>query len=227
MSVITAIVPAGAQGARFTLVVDGADTAVISIDTIERLGLSVGASYDEVRIAVEHDAAKLHTYDRALNLLAASPRSARELRRRLVLKGEPPELADLAIQRLLDLGLLNDAEYARQVAHNKATSQGHSRRRLQQELFRRGVSRNVADDAISEVMADESIDSEAIIEKIARRKARSLAKLEPAARRRRLYDFLARRGYDHDDIQRAIKTVLAEPLEEDGVSEDPAEDHED
>lgn len=226
MAVITGIVPAGAQGSRFSLVVDGSEVAVISIDTIERLGLSIGANYDEVRVAVEHDAAKLHTYDRALNLLAASPRSARELRRRLVLKGEPPELADLAIQRLLDLGLLNDAEYARQVAHNKASSQGHSRRRLQQELFRRGVSREVADEAISEVMEDQSIDSEAIIEKIARRKARSLAKLEPAARRRRLYDFLARRGYDHDDIQRAIKTVLAEQFD-DNVEEDPHEDRDD
>lgn len=227
MAVVTAIVPAGAQGARFTLVVDGSDAAVVSIETIERLRISVGASYDEVRVAVEHDAAKLHTYDRALNLLAASPRSARELRRRLVLKGEPPELADLAIVRLLELGLLNDAEYARQIAHSKASSQGHSRRRLQQELFRRGVARDVADEAISNVMEDDSIDSEAIIEKIARRKARSLAKLEPAARRRRLYDFLARRGYDHDDIQRAIATVLAEPLDDNGVSEDPHEDRDD
>jgi regulatory protein len=225
--VITAIVPAGAQGTRFSLVVDGSEAAVVSIETIERLGLSVGGSWEDVRVAVEHDAAKLHTYDRALNLLAASPRSAKELRRRLVLKGEPPELADLAIQRLLDLGLLNDADYARQIARSKATSQGHSRRRLQQELFKRGVQRDVADAAISDVMEDETIDSEAIIEKIARRKARSLAKLEPAARRRRLYDFLARRGYDHDDIQRAIATVMAEPLDDGGVSEDPHEDRDD
>lgn len=210
MATITAIVPTSAQAMRFSIAVDGTPAATVAIETIDRLSLSVGIGYDDVRLAVEHDARKLETYDRALNLLAASPRSARDLKRRLVLKGEPPEYADLAIEKLIGLGLLNDADYARQLTRSKMSGPGHSRRRMQQELFKRGVNRDVADEAIADVMSDESIDTGAIIERIARRKAQSLAKTDPASRKRRLYDFLARRGYDHDDIQKAIATVLGE-----------------
>jgi regulatory protein len=210
VAVITAIVPTSAQATRFSIAVDGQPAATVAIETIDRLSLSVGIGYDDVRLAVEHDARKLETYDRALNLLAASPRSARDLKRRLVLKGEPPEYADLAIEKLINLGLLNDADYARQLTRSKMSGPGHSRRRMQQELFKRGVNRDVADEAIADVMSDESIDTGAIIERIARRKAQSLAKSDPASRKRRLYDFLARRGYDHDDIQKAIATVLAD-----------------
>ena len=224
MALITAITPTSAQATRFSIAVDGETIAVVPIETIERLSLAVGSSYDEVRIAVERDAARMRTYDRAVSLLAASPRSARDLKRRLVLKGETPELADLAIQKLIELGLLNDAEYARQLTRTKMTGPGHSRRRMQQELFRRGVSREVADEAITDVMADESIDTSAIIERVARRKARSLARLDPEARKRRLYDFLARRGYDHDDIRRAIEVVLSEPLGEADPPDDPVEE---
>ena len=220
MATISAIVPTSAQATRFNIEVDGEPAAVVGLETIDRLSLRVGLRYDEVRIAVEHDAAKLHTYDRALGLLAASARSARDLRRRLVLKGEPAAMADLAIQKLIDNGLLNDADYARQLTRSKMTGPGHSRRRMQQELFKRGVSRDVADDAIADVMSDESIDTGAIIERVARRKARSLARLDPEARKRRLYDFLARRGYDHDDIRRAIEVVLAEGLDEFGADPD-------
>lgn len=221
MATITAITPTTPQATRFSISVDGEAVAVVSIDTVERLSLAVGAQYDDLRLAVEHDAAKLRTYDRAVSLLAASPRSARDLKRRLVLKGESPELAELAIQKLTELGLLNDAEYARALTRNKMSGSGHSKRRMQQELFRRGVSREVADDAITDVMSDDGIDTSAIIERIARRKANSLAKLDPAARKRRLYDFLARRGYDHDDIRRAIDIVLAEsPDGDDRFEED-------
>jgi len=224
MSTITAIVPTSAQATRFSIAVDGTPAAVVGIETIERLSLAVGVEYDDIRLAVEHDAAKLSTYDRAVGLLAASPRSARDLKRRLVLKGEPPELAEMAIQKLNELGLLNDADYARQLTRSKMSGPGHSRRRMQQELFKRGVARDVADEAIADVVSDESIDTGAIIERIARRKAQSLARLDPAARKRRLYDFLARRGYDHEDIRRAVDTVLSESLEQEGT--DGADDRE-
>jgi regulatory protein len=45
------------------------------------------------------------------------------------------------------------------------------------------------------------------VERAARRKLRSLAKLDPATRRRRLYAFLARRGYDGEDIRRTMAAV--------------------
>lgn len=210
MSVITAIVPSTRPQGRFVVEVDGKAAATVSLETIERLQLRTGAPYEPSREAVERDAAIFHVYDRALNMLAARGRASRELRRLLVRKGEPADVVDLAIDRLLRVGLLNDEAYARSVARARAVGQGHSKRRVQQELFRRGVDREVADDAIEETFAEEEVDEDALVEQAARKKLRSLASLDPAVRDRRLYAFLARRGFDGDAIRRGMKKVTGE-----------------
>ena len=210
MAVITGIVANPKSPGRFTVEVDDRPTVTVGLDTVERLELSIGREFDDVREAVERDAATLHTFDRALTMLAFRARSERELRRQLIQKGEAEEHVDAAIARLAASGLIDDAGYARQLARSRVLGPGHSRRRLQAELFRKGVERSVADEAIAEVMEDESIDTDAIIERVARRKLQSLATLEPEVRDRRLWGFLARRGYDSDDIRRAIKAVTEE-----------------
>jgi len=112
------------------------------------------------------------------------------------------------VERLVAAGLLDDAAFARQVARSKLLGQGASRRRLQQELFKRGVERRLADEAIGEVLSDELVDEGEIVQRLARKKLRSLGGLDEPSRRRRLYGFLARRGYDGEVIRRAMAAVL-------------------
>jgi regulatory protein len=207
MALITAIVPSPRKPGRFDLLVDGRHEATVSIDIVERLGLATGRAYDAVRADVRREAAVLATYDRALNLLALRARSARELRRQLVKKGEPAEQVDAAIARLLAAGLLDDAAFARQFTRTKAMGAGMSRRRIQQELSRRGVARDVGDGAIADVFAEEDLDEGAVVEQAARKKLRSLRNLDAKTRKRRLFAYLARRGYDLDDIRHAIQAV--------------------
>jgi regulatory protein len=147
-------------------------------------------------------------------MLAFRARASRELRVALLKKGEPEPYVDAAIERLSSLGLLNDADYARQFARGKMTGPGLSRRRLQSELFRRGVAREVADEAIDEVLSDDAVDEEAIIERVAAKKLRTLSRLDADTRRRRLYAFLARRGYDSDDIRRVLTKLLRDDADE-------------
>lgn len=152
---------------------------------------------------------KRSTYERALDMLEARARAADELRRLLVKKGEPPAEVDAAIARLREAGLLDDASFARQLTRSKALGPGLSRRRIQLELTRRGVARRTADEAIDEVFDEEGVDEDASIERVARKKLRMLGKVDDATRKRRLYGYLARRGYDSDDIARVLRTVLA------------------
>ena len=97
--------------------------------------------------------------------------------------------------------------------NNFPKTAGQSRRRVQQDLARKGVPRAVSDAAIDAVFADEAVDQRSIVEAAARKKLRSLGKLDPAVRRRRLYGFLARRGYDGEDIRTAMQAV-GEELEQ-------------
>ena len=206
---ITGIVESTRKEGRYVVAVDGRPAHTVSLDIIDQLKLRVGGAVDAAgEAALEGAAAALQTYDRALNLLAFQARSARDLRRRLVQKGEPAEHVDRAIERLTAQGLLDDAQFARQLARSKVASQGASRRRLQQEMFKRGVAREVGDEAIAEVYEDEQVDEGVLVEEVARKKVRSLARLDPEARRRRLYAFLARRGYEGEAIRRAMRAVL-------------------
>ena len=140
MVLITGIVPDPKRPGRYEVFVDGRSFATVSAEAIERLRLRVGAALSEdLSASVERDAQALRTYDRALNMLAFRPRSVTELRRQLLRKGESAEHVDAAVARLQTAGLLDDAQYARQYAHSKVVGSGYSKRRLQAELFKRGV----------------------------------------------------------------------------------------
>ncbi len=207
VSTISALVPVPRHAGRFELLVDGRGMATLSLDAIERLGLAVGVSVAGREETIAIEAAQLEVYDRALNLLAFRARSAAELARALVRKGAPREMADRAVARLQEQGLLDDAAYAQAFTRAKVIGAGQSKRRVQQDLARKGVARGVSDAAIESVFADEAIDQREVVERVARKKLRSLARLEPVVRRRRLYAFLARRGYDGEDIRAAMEAV--------------------
>lgn len=212
--IITAIVPSHRKEGRFDVQADGRHLATVSLDTVERMELGVGAALDGERERRLLEAAEaLAVYDRALNMLAAQGRSSRDLRKRLIQKGEPAALVDLAIERLTTIGLLDDAQFARSLARSKAVGQGASKRRVQQEMFKRGVARDVADEAITEVFEEEAVDEGENAEAAARKKLRSLTGVDAETRRRRLYGFLARRGYAPDAIRETLEKVLGEELD--------------
>ena len=189
--------------------VDGAEVATLSIEAIERLRLGTGVPFDDgLALEVEREAGILDTYDRALNMLAARGRASADLRRILVRKGEPADRVAIVIERLERAGFIDDASFARQFTRSKGVGGGLSKRRVQQELAKRGVARDVTDEAIESVFVEEGVDEEASIERVARKKLRSLASVDAPTRKRRLFSFLARRGYDSDAISRVLRIVL-------------------
>jgi regulatory protein len=215
MSVISGIIPTPRHPGRFDVIGDGELIATLSIDIIERLQLAVGRDVSALVERIAMEAAQLKVYDRALNMLAFRARSSAELARTLARKGEEKLHVDRAIERLKEQGLLDDAAFAQSFARAKVVGASQSRRRVQQELARKGVARDVSDAAIDVVFEEEGVDALAIVEAAARKKLRSLAKLEPAVRKRRLYGFLARRGYDGEHIRSAMKVAGEELLAQD------------
>jgi regulatory protein len=151
-------------------------------------------------------------YEQSLRLLEFRARSAVELRRALVRRGTPVDEVDAAIEKLREQKLLDDDDFARQFARTKVLGAGASRRRIVQELGRKGIPREVADRAIEDLHEQDGLDPGASIHRVAKKKWRSLAKLDDSTRRRRLYAFLARRGYDADEI-RGVMQALGEEMD--------------
>ena len=218
MSVISGIVAAPRHPGRFDVIVDGEPFATLSIDAIERMHLAVGCDVGAMLERITLAASELRVYDRALDILAFRARSSAELKRALVRKGDEPSLVERAIVRLQEQGILDDAAFAQSFTRAKVLGANQSRRRVQQELVRKGVSHTVSAAAIDVVFEEEGVDASAIVLAAARKKMRLLTALEPAVQRRRLYGFLARRGYDGEDIRHAMDAVGRELEDEHDVT---------
>jgi len=204
---VTGIVASPRAPGRFTVMVDGRSAHTLNLSTIERLKLSIGATTIGREDLIAREEAVLRTYDRAVMMLAARGRAAKDLERQLIRKGEPAEFARLAVDRLRDEGFVDDELFARSFVRSKAAGAGLARRRLQQELGRRGVDRGIADEAIAEVFEEDAIDEDASALQLAQKRNRSLRSEDAQSRRRRVYAFLARRGFSPDVIERALRAA--------------------
>lgn len=148
------------------------------------------------------------TYNKALEVLARGPKATKDLGRWLAQREHLPDDISAALSRLTERGLLNDSAYAVMFTRSRLTTHHMSRRRIAAELAKRGVERAVADAAIAEVMEDEAVDEREMVRAAAVKKLKSLAKCDPDVKRRRLYGFLARKGYPGDLVRDAVSALL-------------------
>lgn len=216
-SVVSSIDVDPRRSSRVVVSLNGTVAGSLPVDLVSHHALASGLEIagDTLRALVEsmHRTAIL---DKALDLLAVRSRSRRDLGLRLRRIEATPEQIEWVLDRLSAQGLIDDAQYARQVARHRMVSGGVSRRRIETELRRRGVAADVAVEAIDDMADEVELDEYPAALEAARRRLRSQGGLDPATRRRRLYGFLARRGYESAIVQRVLKEVLGRPTEDDG-----------
>jgi len=169
--------------------VEGELWAEIDADVATERGLREGVALsseelEEVRVAGERALAT----GRALHFLGYRARSRREVRDRLRRYGYREETVEAVLRRLEELGYLNDEEFARTAAREKARRYGP--RRVSAELRRSGVDAELAQDVVEEEFASRGEVQEAR-SAAARRYNRGGSNAEA----RRVYGFLMRRGY--------------------------------
>jgi regulatory protein len=214
---ITAIRPQVRDPERVSIALDGAFAFGLPADLAAREGLVTGDELSAERVAALlalDESARATTA--ALAFLSYRPRSEREVRDRLRQKGYAPAAVDAAIARLEGWRYLDDADFARRWVENRASHQPRGRRLLEQELRHKGVDRETA----REVLDDTPLDEEVAALELARTKLRAYAKDDPAAARRKLGAFLARRGYGYDTIRPTLERLFGE-LEEEDVEPPP------
>lgn len=118
--------------------------------------------------------------------------SRRELEQALAKRNTDPEVARHVLDRLTEVGLVDDREFAGAWVSYRQGPKHLSRRALRAELTRKGVDRSVIDEVLQEV--DEGDEYRAAYD-LAERKARPMSGLAPEVRWRRLAGALARRGF--------------------------------
>ena len=138
--------------------------------------------------------------EKALELVSQRQMSAKELSRKLHDKGADEETADYCVQWVLERGLIDEERYAAAIVHHYA-AKGYGEGRLRQELMRRGVSRELWDDALGEMPVDTS--------KLDRLVASKLRDPDDRDAVRKLSALLYRRGFSGDEIREALERARA------------------
>jgi len=154
-----------------------------------------GEEYAQLREGLEFSSAKA----RALRILGSRSLSASDMENRLKRKGESEEAAQQAVEWLENIGVINDEEYAAAIVRHYAAN-GYGKARIRNELFKRGIARDMWDEALSGL---ENMD-DAADEFLEKRLKGSRDKDDI----RRATDALCRRGFSYDEARAAVKRYL-------------------
>ncbi len=207
MARITALEPDPRREGAVRILVDGKLFCTVHETGAVGGELVVGAEWDERRAESAGRAADEEAAWRAvLRALERRAHATSELTRRLVQKGHPPAAAEYAIARAQELGLLDDAAFARQFVESRS-ARGRGPARLRRDLAALGVARAHIDAAVGAQWAEPDA-ALSLAADLARKRARQLSDLPPETRRRRLLAYLGRRGFTGYRVAELVTRVL-------------------
>jgi regulatory protein len=190
---------------RANVYVDGRYAFSLSLELVAQVGLHEGDTLSPQQVDSLRQADVRHqAHNAALRLLAYRPRSEREIRQRLFRRGLPPQVVQETIARLREQGLLSDDAFARFWVETRDQNSPRGRRLLWKELSAKGIEREIAREAIDAVAEEDAAL------RAAQNKARQLQGQEYAVFRRRLGDFLLRRGFPYPTVHTTIEKLWRE-----------------
>ena len=190
---------------------DEANTFDFSVDeeTLLRHKLKVGqkftpAQYEQLKSETQYQKAR----EKAFSLLSYKSFTRKQLGERLA-RDFSEDCVEDVLDRLEELGLINDADYALRCARDLFSIKHYAPTRVRQELAARGIDRNDIEDVMEEFS---DFDEQQAIAQILERKYASSLKEEKG--RRRAFAALMRLGYEPDDIRSQISSLLSRMQEE-------------
>lgn len=154
------------------------------------------------------------TFERAIKLLTARPRSVADLRERLLKRKDTnEEVVDAVIARLREYGYLNDERFAFSYANYRVKQKPVGRRRLEQDLKFKKVDSRVANEALDMVFC-ETPEEQLIDEAIAKR-LRIRGKPKNRLEAKSLFEHLVRQGFEFELVRERVRSLSTDYTDED------------
>jgi regulatory protein len=207
LPVLTALEPDPRRPGTLRVEVDGVRFGAVPRDLAEAAGLTVGRPVDaalQERLTAAADAEG--AFRTLLRALERRSFARNDLGRRLLRKGHPRPAVDAALERAVELGLLDDAAFARNYVQTRAT-RGRGPSRLTRDLLAMGVERSLIDRALA-AECPEGGDRTAVPLALAMKRSAQLGALPRPVKRRRVLAYLARRGFSGRDITDLVARVV-------------------
>lgn len=182
---------------RFLVKLEDGDILRVTEEELLRFGLRAGMELDgammeAVAASVRASSAKAA----AANMIGSRALSKKELTRRLVKKGNDESDARAAADWLEDIGAVDDAGYAAALVRHYG-GKGYGPARVREELRRRGVDRELWDEALEEMP-----EAAEVLDALIRKKCRG--ELSDPKEKKRVSDALLRRGFSWSDVKAAM-----------------------
>jgi regulatory protein len=169
----------------------------------------------------------------AARFLEARSRSVSEVRRRLTSAGYRSDLVDGAIERLTELGMLDDEVFARAWVESRDRARPRGERAIREELRLKGIDRATIDIVLTErrdAAVASDVDGEGdesptgaerdAADRLLAKNARALARVaDPRQRRQRAYALLARNGFDPETCREAAAAWMAHEVEDEAAAD--------
>lgn len=182
---------------RFLVKLADGDILRVTEEELLRFGLRAGMELDaEALEAVRTSARTSSAKAAAANMIGTRALSKRELTRRLVKKGNDESDAQAAADWLEDIGAVDDAGYAAALVRHYG-GKGYGPARVREELRRRGVGRELWDEALEEMP-----ESAEILDGLIQKRCRG--DLADPREKKRASDALLRRGFAWSDVKAAM-----------------------
>jgi regulatory protein len=146
-----------------------------------------------------------------LNLLTARARTRAELAEALAKREFPDEIATGVLDRLADVGLIDDADFAASFVAVRHRERGLARAEIVRQLEAKGVDREIA------MQAADGIDDEserATARRLVDRKLRTMSSLDDVVKTRRLVGLLARKGYSASVCYSVVRDAVGDLADE-------------
>lgn len=209
---ISAIETQEKRSNRRSIFINGKFALGVDETVIADLGLRVGQQISEEELRkVVHTELIVKARERALRLLDYRARSKTEISRRLVRAGFDEDVIEETLERLENVGLVDDEQFSKSWVNHRLAGKGMGKTRIRWELRQKGVSADVAEEALSAI--DTETEHQSALS-LARRRWEKDGDLDERMRRRRLSSYLQRQGYDWGVIT-AILNELSTEVEAD------------
>jgi regulatory protein len=203
MKKITALVVQKRNPNRVNVHLDG--EYAFGLSRIVAAWLRVGAELDEKKIEqLQAEDAKERALQQALLFLSYRARSESEIRQNLIKNEIPESVIDLTLDRLRQDGLANDNEFAQAWVENRSTFRPRSRRMLAMELRQKGLD----DESMQSAL--QNVDDEPLAYEAGKKRANRFKELEWNEFRKKLSEFLARRGFPYAVIAPVVTRIWNE-----------------
>lgn len=163
---------------------------------------------------LDPDKARERTFQRAVKLLAAKPRSVAELRERLLEKEwTDVTIVEAVLAKLCEYGYLNDERFAYGFASYRVRQKPIGRQRLQRDLMLKKIDRETADEALKLVY--EETPEEQLIDRAIDKRTRLRGRPQTRAEVKSLFDHLLRQGFSYDLVMNKVRAVSVTSDDED------------